>query len=60
MSDEIDRANEVAMATTERAIALAAKPIPPGEPGRCAYCGGDFARIINDACGRCRDRYRLP
>lgn len=33
--------------------------IPKGAPGECEYCGEYFERLINNACGRCRDLYRL-
>lgn len=33
--------------------------IPKGTPGECEYCGEYFERLINNACGRCRDLYRL-
>jgi len=30
-----------------------------GEPGECDWCGGYFARLVNGACGRCRDEYKI-
>ena len=38
----------------------AALNIPIGEPGECFYCGETFSRLINKACGRCRDARKLP
>ena len=33
--------------------------IPKGTKGECQYCGEYFERIVNDACARCRDKYKL-
>lgn len=34
--------------------------IPKGSAGECEYCGEQSPRLINSACARCRDQYRLP
>ena len=63
MADEIDRANDLAEATTERAIAEArnqAASIPPGEPGDCDFCGELTGRLVKGACAPCRDTRGLP
>ncbi len=36
-----------------------AAEIPQGSPGDCAYCGEWYGRLVNDACGFCRDKFRL-
>ena len=41
-------------------IAEAAAKIPPGEPGDCDLCGEWSGRLVNGACARCRDKYKLP
>lgn len=33
--------------------------IPKGTKGECQYCGEYFERIVNGACARCRDKYKL-
>lgn len=60
--DDADRAQvdaeRLEASDIARARALAAK-IPPGEPGVCDYCGEEFPRLVNGACGRCRDKFKL-
>lgn len=36
-----------------------AQAMPTGEPGECEWCGEYFARLVNGACGRCRDKWKL-
>ena len=63
MADEIDIANEVAMADNARAVADArdkASQIPAGIAGDCELCGDWSGRLVAGACAPCRDRYRLP
>lgn len=60
--DDVDISNERAQNHEEAAIAAArakAAGIPKGEAGVCDYCGEYFERLVNGACGRCRDKYRL-
>jgi hypothetical protein len=61
MADEIDQANAIAEADTDRAIAAARRgaDIPAGEPGACDLCGEWSGRLVRGACAPCRDRYRL-
>ena len=60
--DLVDILNESQAATlesSEKLVRERAAAIPKGEPGECSYCGEVFTRIVNDACGACRDKYRL-
>lgn len=34
-----------------------AAEIPEGSPGTCDLCGDYFSRLVNGACGFCRDKY---
>ncbi len=61
--DIIDQANERAAidtALSEAAIRAKAAAIESGEPGDCDLCGEWSGRLVNGACARCRDKYRLP
>lgn len=33
--------------------------IPIGNPGECDMCGEHYSRLVNGACGYCRDKYNL-
>lgn len=33
--------------------------IVPGNPGECDYCGNEVARLVDGACAKCRDFYKL-
>ena len=60
--DDIDRAGDHIEETEKRIIDAARKvasDIPAGAPGECAYCGERFIRLVNGACGRCRDEFKL-
>lgn len=62
MSDLIDQANDKAQDAADHAVEerrRAAAAIPHGEPGECEWCGELKARLVNGACGRCRDQWRL-
>jgi RNA polymerase-binding transcription factor DksA len=58
MSDDVDRANDLAAADLARGIAAARAPIPAGEPGECEDCGEEMPRLVNGRCGYCRDGRR--
>ena len=61
MADEIDKAQE--QEEMHRQNALANRPrfeLAPGVPGDCDLCGEFFSRLIDGACGHCRDKYKLP
>lgn len=61
--DIIDQANERASLDTDNCVAQAramAARIPVGNPGECELCGEWSGRLVEGACARCRDRYRLP
>ena len=61
MADEIDKAQE--LEEHHRQNALVNRPrftLPPGTPGDCELCGEFFSRLIDGACGHCRDKYKLP
>lgn len=60
--DDVDLSNDRAQNHEEAAIAAVrakAADIPKGEPGECNYCGEYFERLVNGACGRCRDEYKI-
>ena len=62
MSDEVDRAQDLERMSNEDALQAArkkAQAMPTGEPGECEWCGEYFARLVNGACGRCRDKWKL-
>lgn len=37
----------------------AAQAIPVGNPGICDFCGEHFGRLVDGACGFCRDKFKL-
>ena len=37
----------------------AAAKIPAGQPGECYLCGEWSGRLVNNACARCRDKFKL-
>lgn len=60
--DDIDFAQEKQEKIHEDRIErarLRATEMPKGEPGGCDYCGEYFTRLVNGACGRCRDEFKL-
>lgn len=59
MSDDADRAGELIEIATTDAIRNASKPIAPGEPGDCEYCGEWSGRLVHGACAPCRDERKL-
>lgn len=62
MADIADRANDAAEAELQRNLRNARVgeyTLPPGVPGECDLCGNDSLRLIDGACGRCRDFYKL-
>ena len=36
-----------------------ANEMPVGITGDCSYCGEWSGRLVNDACGYCRDKFHL-
>lgn len=62
MADDADRADSRIEETISDGIIearLAIANFDSGEAGTCDYCGGEFDRLVDGACGFCRDRYRL-
>lgn len=60
--DDVDLSNERQQNHDEASIAAArakAADIPEGVAGECCYCGEHFERLVNSACGRCRDEYKI-
>ena len=60
--DEIDVSQEQQDKLLEARLLCAqneARRIVKGNPGMCVYCGEFFERVVNDACGRCRDELKL-
>lgn len=60
--DEVDISNDRLQHDTDRRVAEVRKKaeLDPGTPGECELCGEDSPRLINGACARCRDKYKLP
>lgn len=62
MSDEIDIANDRVEEESARGVALVrmlAANMPAGDPGECERCGEESKRLVNGACARCRDKFKL-
>ena len=60
--DDADRADTFIETVFDDGIAAAmriAADIPAGVSGDCDFCGDWFGRLIDGACGRCRDFYKL-
>lgn len=60
--DDADRSDErisLVVEAGQRRISEAAAAIPKGEPGECELCGEWCGRLVNGACARCRDKYRM-
>lgn len=60
--DDIDRAGAHIEATEKQIIDAARKKaadIPAGYPGVCEWCGNYKERLVNKACGFCRDEFKL-
>lgn len=58
--DAIDKAQQLEQEQRERALAAAARDIPPGVPGECDLCAEWSERLIAGICAPCRDKYKLP
>ena len=61
MVDEIDIVSENIEREHDAAVsAIRAKAdIPKGIAGECEYCYEISTRLVNNACARCRDKYKL-
>lgn len=62
MADEIDIANdelEKQYDKAQRHFREQVAMIPKGEPGECYKCGEESLRLVEGACARCRDKYKL-
>ncbi len=60
--DEADTADRYIESVIDDHVAAAmrkAAEIPVGNPGECDCCGQYFSRLVNGACGYCRDKYHL-
>jgi len=58
MDDMIERDMEVLEMLRQQAVEKSqrqAAKLQAGHPGECDFCGEDSPRLINGACGRCRD-----
>jgi hypothetical protein len=61
MADEIDKAQELEEMHREHALLNRPRYVmQQGKPGDCDLCGEFFSRLVDGACGHCRDRYKLP
>lgn len=59
MADDVDRANELSDAHLAAALARHRPQMAVGSPGECELCGEFFTRLVEGACGFCRDKYGL-
>ena len=60
--DDIDRAGAHIEATEKQIIDAARKKAADmeiGYAGECEWCGDYKERLVNGACGRCRDEFKL-
>lgn len=59
--DDMDKAQDRAQVLNDLAIQdiRSRVQMPKGHPGECDYCGEHFERLVNGACGHCRDKYKL-
>ena len=58
--DPIDRADYFRESVIDDHVKEAmrrAAEIPIGEAGECQGCGDYFTRLVDDLCGRCRDKF---
>ncbi len=58
--DEADRATYFIESVIDDHVKEAmrrAAEIPIGEAGECDGCGDYFTRLVDDLCGRCRDKF---
>lgn len=58
--DEIDRADAEIERNLAESIRRASRELKPGVPGDCDLCGEWCGRLVDGACARCRDKYKLP
>lgn len=62
MADIADQAGDLideAEAQHIARIRKAASSMVNHGAGICEYCEEEFSRLVNGACGRCRDEYKL-
>lgn len=62
MADIADQAGDLMDEEESRRVAMirkAAKNMVNHGKGECEWCGGEFSRLVNGACGRCRDEFKL-
>ncbi len=60
--DEADRATYFIESVIDDHVKDAmrrAAEIPPGNPWDCEICGEYFSRLVNGACGFCRDEFGM-
>jgi len=60
--DEADRASYYVESVIDDHVKDAmrrAAEIPPGNPVDCEICGEYFSRLVNGACGLCRDKFGM-
>jgi hypothetical protein len=58
--DEADLTQQREEAMHEARLRAATKPLEPGEPGDCDFCGEWSGRLVRGACAPCRDKRKLP
>lgn len=59
IADSADEVIEIGIADKLAANKKLVQSIPQGCAGNCEWCGEYFTRIVDGACGRCRDKYKL-
>lgn len=60
MADECDMSDQRIEESISDGINEASRAVaqmPEGNPGTCDLCGDYFSRLVNGACGFCRDKY---
>lgn len=61
MADLADKSQDLIDQENAECIARhVAKPLAPGKPGDCDFCGEWSGRLIDGCCAPCRDRLRFP
>lgn len=60
--DLADKATEYTQAEIDNRkaeILIQGNNFEKGKPGECDFCGEHFSRLVDGACGACRDKYKL-
>jgi hypothetical protein len=60
MADEIDVASNTEQLLRDIYIKAARRDLAPGIAGECHRCEEYSARLVNNTCAPCRDKFKLP